>query len=274
MHQPTLATSGIESAVLALDIGNTHTRFAVLHQQRILWRKEMATQVWRRRSEARKIVRQLSAELQAKFGKIRRIGVASVVPAVSEFLQPQLMQKLQAPVLSISAHLKLPFKIRYKTPETLGADRIALTAFAKKRFPEHTVIAIDFGTAITFDIVRASSVYLGGMIVAGMHTAATALVNRAAQLPAFEISKVPKLIGQSTLECLQAGAFWGTVAQTEGLIARLKAHLQHTYNESNAIVLATGGDAAQLAEVVKAIDVVEKDAVLLGIETIVEGNAQ
>lgn len=254
--------------MLAIDIGNTHTRFAILQRGLIVWHKALSTDLLRSARQAQKLIRPMSQDLLAKFGQIRQIGVASVVPQASAHLLPAVEQVFSTSILNISAHLKLPFKICYKTPETLGADRIALLAFARLHFPKQAVIAIDFGTAITYDILRANGDYLGGMILAGMHTAATALSQRAAQLPTFDLPYQPRLIGRSTIECLQSGTFWGTVAQTDGLIARLKDALQLTYKEPNVAVLATGGDAKRLATAVKAIDAVEQDAVLFGIRII------
>lgn len=259
--------------ILALNVGNTHTTLAVLRGKRMLWRSTVKTAQLLNQRNAKCLAKAWGEEISKCREQIQHIGVASVVPKATQTFLPWLEKNVRAESYIISASLKLPFEIRYRTPQTLGADRIAVAAFAAEHFPSQAVIVIDFGTAITYDILTSGAHYLGGLILAGAHTAAASLWQRAAQLPEFQLRKTSKLIGSSTVECLEAGLFWGKVAETEGLIAKLKVELKRKYRESKILVVATGGDAAVFARTVATIDRVEKDAVLYGIRAIVERNS-
>lgn len=257
---------------LALNIGNTHTALAALSGKKILWRSAAKTAQLLSRREAKSLAQKFGQEISERFERVQRIGVASVVPKASQTFLPLLEKSARAESFVVSALAKLPFETRYKTPETLGADRIAAVAFAAERFPNQAVIVIDFGTAITYDILTSDAQHLGGLILAGAHIVAKSLSQKAAQLPEFELRKTSKVIGRSTMECLEAGLFWGKVAETEGLIAKLKDELKSKHREPKALVVATGGDAPLFARAIPAIDLVEQDAVLHGIRIIMERN--
>lgn len=257
---------------LALNIGNTHTTLAALKGKKILWRSTLKTAQLLSARAAKQFAKSFAQELNARFERVRRIAVASVVPKVAQTFLPPLEKSARAESFIVSASAKLPFEMRYKTPETLGADRIAVAAFVAERFPNQAAIVIDFGTAITYDVLTSDARYLGGLILAGAHAAAESLWRRAAQLPKFEFRKVRQLIGRSTMECLEAGLFWGKVAETEGLIAKLKEELREKHREPKVLVVATGGDAELFARDIPAIDRVEKDAALYGICALAERN--
>ncbi len=259
--------------MLALDIGNTHSTLAAIKKSKILWKTTLQTKQLTEKRQAKQLAKQIGQAIALRFETIECIGVASVVPQAYQAFVPALEKNLRAKLLTISASLRLPFKMGYKTPQTLGADRIAAVAFASVHFPNQAVIVIDFGTAITYDILSSTAKYLGGLILAGPHIVAESLWQHTAQLPKFQWRKTSTLIGRSTLECLEAGLFWGKVAETEGLIAKLKDELKKKYNETNVVVIATGGDAEQFARTIPAINITEKHAVLRGIEMIVEKNS-
>ncbi len=258
--------------MLALDIGNTHSTLAAIRKDKILWKTTLQTAPLTEARKAKQLAKQIRQAITSRFERVECIGVASVVPQAYQAFVPILEKSLQAKLLTISASVQLPFKMGYKTPQTLGADRIAAVAFAAEHFPNQAAIIIDFGTAITYDLLSSNAKYLGGLILASPHIVAESLWQHTAQLPKFQWRKTSALIGRSTLECLQAGLFWGKVAETEGLIAKLKDKLKKKYRETNVIVMATGGDAEQFARTIPAIDVVEKHAVLCGIRIIVEKN--
>jgi type III pantothenate kinase len=258
--------------ILALDIGNTHSTLAAIGKCKILWTTTLQTASLTEERKAKQLAKQISQALALRFERVECIGVASVVPQAYQAFVPMLEKNLHAKLLTISASVNLPFKMGYKTPQTLGADRIAAVAFAAERFPNQATIIIDFGTAITYDLLSSNAKYLGGLILASPHIVAKSLWQHTAQLPKFQWRKTSALIGRTTLECLEAGLFWSKVAETEGLIAKLKDELKKKYHETNVIVVATGGDAEQFARTIPAIDFIEKHAVLCGIRIIVEKN--
>ena len=106
------------------------------------------------------------------------------------------------------------------------------------------VIAVDFGTATTFDVISAAGEYIGGVICPGIGISADALFQRAARLPRVDVRKPPSIIGQTTVTSMQAGLFFGYVSMVDGIVRRIRAELP---DGDRATCIATGGMAPVLA---------------------------
>ena len=120
-------------------------------------------------------------------------------------------------------------------------------------------MAIDFGTATTFDIVNEQREYLGGIILPGIKIAAEALAFSASRLPRVEIAKPERLVGRSTVQAMQSGLFYGYVGQVDGILERL-------FQDYPACpVVATGGLAKVIAPASRYIQNVEPDLTLEGL---------
>lgn len=259
--------------LIAIDIGNTNAHAALFSGSRIIKRLTVSTDTLRTDAGATGFVKRLEEMIFARSEP--RLALCSVVPDAARHLKSALKKMaLKNPVFEVSADKNLPFRLRYKTPHTLGRDRIALVAAARLRFPKSAVIAIDFGTAITYELITSSGDYLGGLILTGINTSRNALHTGTAQLPEFRFQRPRRrsLIGRTTDECLTAGLFWGAVAQLEGLVEKLKRELRADYGERKIIVYATGGDGKLLAGTTDCIDILDSDAVLHGIRIIEELN--
>ncbi len=248
---------------LSLDVGNTCLKLAFFQDERIQFRMQAETKRFKSLKSRQEFAASLVSELKARSLQVEKIILCSVVPEVARLIANTLERTFKKRVLTVSTELNLPFEHRYKTPHTLGADRLALVAYAVKRFPKAATIAIDFGTAITYEIVTSRKIYLGGIILSGFGVSLSALHARTAQLPEVRFLSQTKLVGESTIECLERGAYWGAVAQTEGLIARFKSFLKTHHKEKSIKVIATGGDASLVAEQLK-FDELNEDAVLMG----------
>ncbi|MFN3560998.1 MAG: type III pantothenate kinase [Chloroherpetonaceae bacterium] len=248
---------------LSLDVGNTRLKLAFFQGDDIQFRTETETKQFKSLKSRQAFAASLVSELKARSLQVEKIILSSVVPEVARLIANTLERTFKRRVLTVSTELNLPFEHRYKTPHTLGADRLALVAYAVKRFPKAATIAIDFGTAITYEIVTSRKVYLGGVILSGFGVSLSALHSHTAQLPEVRFSSQTKLVGESTNECLERGAYWGAVAQTEGLIARFKSFLKTHYGEKRIKVMVTGGDAPLIAEQLK-FDEINEYAVLEG----------
>ena len=195
-------------------------------------------------------------------GTVERVGIASVVPALLPALIEQ-MPDLPPPVV-IRATQPLPLRMAYATPATLGADRIAAAVAAWN----HTgrsgpVVALDAGTAITYEVVRADGVYAGGTIAPGPRLLVESLRLGTAQLPKVPFELPPSPVGESTLRALQSGLAFGFLDAVAGMLARLRRELG-----PKTQVVATGGWAGWLVEQEIAVDAVRPHLVLEGVRDI------
>ena len=133
------------------------------------------------------------------------------------------------------------------------------------------VIAVDFGTATTFDVISSAGEYIGGVICPGIGISADALFQRAARLPRVDVRKPPSIIGQTTVTSMQAGLFFGYVSMVDGIVTRIRAELP---DGERAVCIATGGMAGVLANETATIQRVEPDLTLQGLRLIWERAAK
>ena len=148
-------------------------------------------------------------------------------------------------ILAVNHLSHYPFTHRYKTPETLGQDRIALVAAAHKCYPSTPVLVVDAGSCITFDFLDAQGVYHGGAISPGINMRFQSMKKDTGKLPLGSIKDLPAGIGQSTLESLAVGVVKGMVYEIEGHIAEMKLQFP------DLTVILTGGDAELLSKRLK-----------------------
>jgi type III pantothenate kinase len=134
--------------------------------------------------------------------------------------------------------VKTGLKIRYRNPLEVGADKIANAVGAVARFPGRNLLIIDFGTATTLCAVSRDKEYLGGVITPGIHISMAALESQTAKLPAVEIVRPGAVLGRSTVESIQSGLYFGTLAAVRALAA---AVTQEHFAENPPLILGTGG---------------------------------
>ncbi len=214
------------------------------------------------------------ADLSRKHGTPHAIAICSVVPAAAAAGAALLESLFSVPVLTIGSHLKLPFQFDYDNRATFGADRLALCAWSRHLFEGKAVIAVDIGTAITFDVLDASGAYRGGLIMPGLDMMSGALHARTAQLPQVRIDKPASLLGRSTEECIRSGIFWGAVKQISGLIEAIRADLTGESGASPVEVIVTGGNSRIIAsELGAVVSIIDKFAVLRGSDLLLRMNS-
>ena len=165
-----------------------------------------------------------------------KVVVGSVVPALDGVLAKAIHHAfgLKASFVTPSSPLGLPLKVR--TPSQVGADRILNALALKALFPKGPSVAIDFGTATTFDCVDRTGAYAGGAILLGPNSAARALHEFTAKLPLVKVRKPARAIGKDTVECLEAGLYFGYLGMIREVLARTKRELG-----GSPKVVATGG---------------------------------
>jgi type III pantothenate kinase len=157
-------------------------------------------------------------------------------------------------------------KIKYNPPSSVGIDRIIAASAAIQKYGKPFIVC-DFGTATTIDTVNSQGEYLGGTITPGMNVLAEALFEKTSKLPKAEIKKPENIIGNSTVNSIQAGIYFGYAGLVEGIINRMIMELGEKPK-----VIATGGLARFIAESCELIETVDDTLMLEGLRLTYERN--
>lgn len=252
------------SLLLAVDVGNTNIVLGVFDLSQglkapILHSWRLATARERTADEFGLATLELLRHVKLDPAQIRSIAISNVVPPVHPVLETWAKRYFQAELLWIEPGIKSGLKILLDNPSELGADRIVNVVAGLEKYGA-PLIAIDFGTATTFDVVNDKREYLGGLILPGIKIAAEALSTRASRLPRVEIAKPERVIGRNTIQAMQSGLFYGYVGQVDGILERLLKELPE------ATIVATGGLAKSLAAESKHIQHLEPDLTMEGLK--------
>jgi type III pantothenate kinase len=196
---------------------------------------------------------------------IHHVVISSVVPPLHPVLDGWLRTYFQLEPLWIEPGIRTGLKVLLDNPLELGADRI-VNAVAGLELYGAPLIAVDFGTATTFDIINDRREYLGGIISPGLKISAEALFQRASRLPRVEITEPERLVGKSTVQAMQSGLYYGYVGLVDGILARLL----EAYPGSR--VVATGGLAQVIAPASKFIQHIATDLTLEGLRILWQKN--
>lgn len=255
--------------VLIVEIGNTVTDFAVFNAERCRATYTVQTE----QLADRKAVLEQTTTILNHHSAVIHAAVCSVVPSVGGLFLQSLTNNLPGKVLEISSSLTLPFVLDYSPPKTLGADRLALCAYSRRNWPDKAAIALDIGTAVTFDVLSSKGVYLGGMILPGLDLMTAVLHDRTAKLPLVQITEPSlPLLGKSTADCIQSGVFWGCIKQVEGLIAAIRRFLTVEFREDAVKVVGTGGSCKLVASAMDDPLEIDEQAVMKGAKVLLDLN--
>ena len=218
--------------LLAVDVGNTNLTVGVFAGDRL-------QRQWRLETDPRRSVAWYARALKCPFRKVSGLPtsavVASVVPPLDATVSGAIQQAFGFKPQFVTPRSSLGLKLKVKTPDQVGADRI-LNALALRELYKGPAIAIDFGTATTFDCVDSKGAYVGGAILLGPNSAARALHEFTAKLPLIKVRKPATVIGKDTEHCLEAGLYFGYLGMIREVLSRTKAELG-----GKAKVAATGG---------------------------------
>ena len=247
--------------LLALDVGNTETVLGLFSNHELAEHWRFATAHERTVDELGLLVRALIRESGFDPNAVNDAIIGSVVPPLTPALVEMAERHLHAIVATIDGTTPLPVRLDVDEPLTVGADRIANTLAAASLYKRDT-LAVDLGTATSFDCITADAVFLGGVISPGLHTGAENLVRRTAKLPRVDLDRPPSVIGRRTETALQSGIFYGAVDAIDGTVRRIKAEWQRP----DALVVATGGLATLIAPHCATVDRVEPHLTLFGLE--------
>jgi type III pantothenate kinase len=213
--------------ILVLDKGNTRSKAAVYQQDSIL---ELVA--FGPADEAEKLLELVSRHAVTAVIVSNVGGSLAGVPAgIKQYY--------------VDRQWEFPFTNLYKTPETLGIDRMILASGAVLAFPGINRLVIDAGTCITYDFVDAKDCYYGGAISPGLVMRYRAMHEQTAKLPLLALPEDVKIIGGSTEESMHSGVVNGVVAEIDYFVNKYKE------NRENFIIILTGGDSEFLAKKLK-----------------------
>lgn len=238
---------------LLVDLGNSHTKFALATRDSLLEKRSIPTA----------FLSKIKIEETLHGWAPKQVVLASVVPAATQVLTA-FFEEAALPFFLITIQDDLEITMDYPKSSSLGADCIANIVAAKKYYPFPSIV-IDFGTAITFDVLDHHGTYLGVIIAPGLHTSIQTLHEKTALLPTITLIPSPPLIGKNTTEAMQSGLILGA----RGLIREVITQITQKYfSGKRPTIIATGGDAKLLEEDPTLFDIINPDLTLEGIREI------
>jgi type III pantothenate kinase len=242
------------AAYLLIDISNSFTKLAFASEKKIARTIRIPTQ-------------ELSAAyLRRTFRRrIDAIVVSSVVPKKNTEV---VRAGRGTRVLWLKPGIKFGVGIDYPKPRTIGADRLANAAAVAALYGTPAIV-VDFGTAVTFDIVSETNEYIGGVIAPGLESMTNFLYQRTALLPKLSLKEPRRAVGRSTIEAMRAGAIFGYRGLVREIISRIKSE---RFSGRKVHVVATGGYAELLAAKVREIDAVHPNLTLEGLRIVANLN--
>lgn len=244
------------SDYLLIDISNSYAKLAFASKRRVSTATRIATH-------------HLSSGVVAGFLRqrnVRKVVVSSVVPVKDCVISSAARKK--AKVIWLDWKLKLGVEIDYPKPGSIGADRLANAAAVAELYG-FPAIVVDFGTAVTFDIVSDQRKYVGGVIAPGLEAMTNFLYQRTALLPTLSLKEPRSAVGKSTIEAMLSGAVFGYRGLVREILARIKAE---QFPRKKVYVVATGGYARLIAGRLPEIGVIRPHLTLEGLRIVANLN--
>jgi len=238
---------------LIIDVGNTRVKAAVFKGDTLQKSFSFA------HSEIEDQLKKIKKTFQIEY-----TITAKVTSVVDVHLQNRFKKEH---FIEVSNRTPVPFKNAYKTPETLGIDRIALAAAAVSRFPNRNCLVIDAGTCITYDFMNHKKEYLGGAISPGVNMRYTALHAYTNGLPSLNPEQPKELIGTNTEASIHSGIINGVINEMEGVISCYRIKYP------DLTVVLTGGDTNFLAKQLKSSIFANQNFLLEGLNSILIFNS-
>jgi type III pantothenate kinase len=236
---------------LLIDVSNSFTKLAFASRSRIERASKIATPSLNARRIA-SILRRRDA---------RTVVVSSVVPKKDREIKRAARGHK---IIWLTAKTRLNVRIDYPNPRSIGADRLA-NAVAVAQLYGSPAIVIDFGTAVTFDIVAPGNAYIGGVIAPGLEAMTNFLYHRTALLPRISLREPRSAVGKSTNQAMLAGAIFGYRGLVREILQRIIAEKSWS---GHVRIVATGGYAKLIARKLPEVDIVHENLTLEGLRLV------
>ena len=267
--------------LLTVDVGNTTIQCGLFEGEKLALQFRRSTNSKLSSDELGLFFRDVLALNNFDYKAVERIACCSVVPAINHSLSNCFRKYFFKEALFIQAGIKTGLKIKYANPREIGADRIAgaigAVHAAASSGGAKNLIVVDMGTATTVDVITKNNEYLGGAILPGAAMSVHALSEGTAQLPSVEvvqpknveIVRPNRICGQSTIEAIQSGVFYGQAGAVRELVSKME---ESVFGGERAFVIGTGGFSRSF-ESAGLFDLVLPDLVLQGLKVALDMNA-
>ena len=240
------------SDYLLIDISNSYAKLAFASREQVSNPTRIPTS-------------ELSSGVVAEFLRRRQVNkvvVSSVVPTKNSAISKAARDKAQ--VRWLDWKLRLGVTIDYPKPQSIGADRLANAAAVADLYGCPAIV-VDFGTAVTFDVVSGRRSYIGGVIAPGLEAMTNFLYQRTVLLPRLSLKEPHCAVGKSTVEAMRSGAIFGYRGLVREILARIKAE---QFSRKKVTVVATGGYARLVAGQLPEVAVVHPHLTLEGLRIV------
>lgn len=237
--------------LLAVDIGNTNISFGIFRENKLIRRFNISTKDYN--------FKNLLHFVSAAGGVAGEGVICSVVPSTTVILNKDIKRLLGKRPYIIGKDIVVPIKNLYQKPRQVGEDRL-VNAYAGILLYGSPLIVVDFGTAITFDVISKNKEYLGGMILPGLSISLEALAQRTALLPHIRLRKPRQFIGRDTATSMLSGIVYGFASLSDEMVKKIRARIG-----KNAKAIGTGGDIRLLSQYCRHLDKINQNLTLEGL---------
>lgn len=247
--------------LLCLDLGNSQLFGGVYEKDRLLFQFRQDTQLIGKAGSLISVFEDVLRKNKMIPRQITQIAVSSVVPSLNAMLQEVCKNFFNIIPFFLDCHAEMNLTIDTDDPSVLGTDFIATGIGGVTRYPNQSLIIVDFGTATTFSVINEDAHLLGTVISAGLRLSMEALAKNAAQLYDVEIIKPDRVAGRITEQSIKSGLYYTQIGAIREIVAEAS---KENFKGVKPFVIGTGG-FSELFRTEKIFDAVEPDLILEGL---------